>query len=100
MCLEFDGFKVDETRRETPKTEENLASHYLIIILVNATCGNDMCYCFLSQILETDFAIALFVIILLKAQPNRMILPAKKPITDLGAGTRRRACCILCLTLK
>ena len=36
------------------------------------------CYCFLCKILETDFAIALFVIILLTAQPNRMILPVKK----------------------
>ena len=48
--------------------------------------GKDMCYCFLCQILETDFAIALFVIILLTAQPNRMILPVKKLITDLEVG--------------
>ena len=45
---------------------------------------------FSSQILETDFAIALFVIIPLTAQPNRMILPVKKPITDLEAGSRQR----------
>ena len=67
---------------------------------MNATGGNDMCYCFLFQILETDFAIALFVIIPLTAQPNRMILPVKKPITDLEAGSRQRVCCKLYLTLK
>ena len=43
---------------------------------------------FFFQILETDFAIALFVILM--AQPNRMILPVKKPMTDLEAGSRQR----------